>query len=223
MPHTLRPCKPTHKSATLRLCTAHCTNCFLLLHGAAVVLKRGPPSALSNCSLAPMRLCCPHPADCILLPTRKTTNSLLFTALMVRAHYLFQRARQTSSGDRAVPVMRGGATFELQRCTCGTKWREERLRTDGQMCTQFVWTTLLRLVKNLCPPTNVPFVSSNKAITTICPHQFLQVQTKESPSSLGCRPTWTAALLRLSSISFSSSLGQESGPSHSLCGRPFGL
>ena len=149
LPHTLRPCKPTHKSATLRLCTAHCTNCFLLLHGAAVVLKRGPPSALSNCSLAPMRLCCPHPADCILLPTRKTTNSLFFTELMVKAHYLFQRARQTSSGDRAVPVMRGGATFELQICTCGTKWREERLRTDGQMCTQFVWTTLLRLVKNL--------------------------------------------------------------------------
>ena len=38
---------------------------------------------------------------CHLFPP---TNSLLFSALMVRAHYLFHRARQASSGDRAVPV-----------------------------------------------------------------------------------------------------------------------
>ena len=37
---------------------------------------------------------------CHLFPP---TNSLLFSALMVRAHYLFHRARQASSGDRAVP------------------------------------------------------------------------------------------------------------------------
>ena len=38
---------------------------------------------------------------CHLFPP---TNSFLFSALMVRAHYLFHRARQASSGDRAVPV-----------------------------------------------------------------------------------------------------------------------
>ena len=48
---------------------------------------------------------------CHLFPP---TNSLLFSALIVRAHYLFHMARQAPSGDRTVP---GVATAALPSTT----------------------------------------------------------------------------------------------------------